>query len=165
MKSSISYNIVCEIVQLLHSRKVIQSSPKHQLQMYILITVLAKMCGPSYICNIRWNWDMMITRWHARKIFRLCSERNTRLARGLNLSSPFHTGPNHMWYGRKIAKAVLNLKSSLNQYFNQFERGHVRMNLSFVSTGRFLSICLYCCVCVLQGVLWLYIELYKPTHI
>lgn len=39
------------------------------------------------------------------------------------------------------------------------------MSLSFVSTGRLLSVCIYYHVRVLQGVIWWHIELYKPTDI
>lgn len=37
--------------------------------------------------------------------------------------------------------------------------------MSFVSSGRLLSVCIYYRVRVLQGVIWLHIELYKPTDI
>lgn len=64
----------------------------------------------------------MITRWQTRKIFRLCSKWNTRLARGLNLLSPFHTGPNHVIWKKNRQFGTLNNRS-FYQYFEQSEKG------------------------------------------
>lgn len=140
MKSWRSYNIVCEIVQMLYYRKVIQCTPEHQWQIYILIAAISKMCGSSYICNIRRDWDLMITRWQTRKIFRLCSKWNTRLDRGLNLLSPFHTGPNHVIW-KNIVKLVLWIIDHLINTSNNLKRGNTHVFVICVNGE--IAVCMY----------------------
>lgn len=126
--------------------KVIQCTPEHQWQIYIyiLIAAISKMCGSSYICNIGRDWDLKISRWQTRKIFRLCSKRNTRLARGLNLSSPFHTGPNHVIW-KNIVKLVLWIIDHLINTSNNLKRGNTHVFVICVNGE--IAVCMYILPC------------------
>lgn len=124
--------------------KVIQCTPEHQWQIYILIVAISKMCGSSYICNIRRDCDLMITRWQTRKIFRLCSKKNTRLARGLNLTSPFHTGPNHVIW-KKIVKLVLWIIDHFINTSNNLKRGNT-LDFVICVIGE-IAVCMYILPC------------------